>query len=356
MRPNALTSMLVGVALIFPGVAAHAQAQYVRICGNDGGWFYVPNSDICVNVLTGESRQATAGGTWLSHAEPTAGEWVSNPEVGCTGGRLIDVATLTGDDLSHNAYGRYESSTPFELDLAAGEFIANVMMTGGLTVSYGFASWPYDQDNNPICDQGPTLDPGGTLLRSRFCVAMRDSSSASQVLGCKDTTPLADQSATFSFTPSWSEPPSSFASPIFLIGQEDGEEDWGSPPPATCGQWRRVTQSITGSLAITACVRHVDDSATPTTCDSAAATCDESASTPAVCVAGGSLFTVAVNGPAGTRYAVCSVAPAGFEGAVGDEFRCVGADGTDTEPDLLTAEQVAAQFGDGFCGSPVVGP
>lgn len=72
-----------------------------------------------------------------------------------------------------------------------------------------------------------------------------------------------------------------------------------------------------------------------------------------LCDDGGAIFAIGLDGPLSGRYALCRVVPAGYgnPAASATEFRCEDAD-NDGVVDLVTADQLATQFGAGFCGLP----
>ncbi|MBL8785572.1 MAG: hypothetical protein JNJ59_11760 [Deltaproteobacteria bacterium] len=72
-----------------------------------------------------------------------------------------------------------------------------------------------------------------------------------------------------------------------------------------------------------------------------------------LCDDGGAIFAIGLEGPQSGRYALCRVVPAGYgnPAASATEFRCEDADNNGVV-DLVTADQLAAQFGAGFCGMP----
>lgn len=190
--------------------------EYVRICSLYGeGFYYVPGTDVCFNPTTGETRQQTEGGTWVSHIPANPGTWVPNPLMDCLLGRLVKVGTFTSSNFSVNSHGKYET-TPSPLTIGTGEFIAKVMMNGGFNVT----------------------------ARSSFCLSFYDVSTGQySLLGCQDTAPLRDQAATWSYSPLRSVPPASFTRPFKLVGN-NGDE-WGAPG-----------QSFDGTLSCWVCVQH----------------------------------------------------------------------------------------------------
>lgn len=130
-RLVALVTLVVGSL----GVASTASAvpvEYVKVCSLYGvAYHYIPGSDICLNEVTGETREQTPGGTWESLL-PTdnQGHWVSNPRWECGDGRLVRVGTFTPGEFKLNAFEKYQAPA-FGLTLHHGEFISRVMMSGG---------------------------------------------------------------------------------------------------------------------------------------------------------------------------------------------------------------------------------
>ena len=131
-----------------------APVEYVKICTSFGlmGYYYLPGTDICANTVTGMTMEATDGGTW-SALLPTAsqGNWFSLPQLDCAG-RLVLVGNFHPLDFVINAYGRYQAP-PFNFKLQPGEFISNVLVSGGF--------------NDPIqpLRTGPGLSPAQFCLR-----------------------------------------------------------------------------------------------------------------------------------------------------------------------------------------------
>ncbi len=176
--------------------------EYVKVCStyNEPDWYYIPGTDVCFNTTTGETREETIGGTWVSHVPSNSGEWVRSPSLECRPGRLVQVGTFTSSDFTLNSHGKYETA-PFTLTLKHGEFIAKVLIKGGFDVT----------------------------ARSSFCLNFYDVPTLSySLLGCQDTALLMDQFAPWSFTPLRSVPPASFTSPFTLVGN-NGDSPWLTP-------------------------------------------------------------------------------------------------------------------------------
>lgn len=187
--------------------AVHATADPVRICAffNEPGWYYIPETDICLNTATGETRQLTAYGTWRSLGTNTPGNWLAMPKVECIGGKLLKIGNFTSNDFRINDHGKYETA-PINLALRPSEFISKVMIRGGFDVT----------------------------STSRFCLSYMDSLGEYSVpLGCENTAQSMNQPAVFSFTPLLPLPPSTLTRPITLIGNsgnsgEIGNDSWGT--------------------------------------------------------------------------------------------------------------------------------
>lgn len=87
---------------------------------------------MCANDVTGQTRQLTPGGIWVSLLPSNnQGQWVTDPRDACGQGRLVKVGTLGPNDFKVNAFEKYQA-TPVGLRLQRGEFIAKVLMSGGL--------------------------------------------------------------------------------------------------------------------------------------------------------------------------------------------------------------------------------
>ena len=215
-----LQSLALITILVVPCAQSHAAVDYTRICSLYGAsFFYIPQTDICVKVDTGETRQQTTEGTFSSSAPNTPGSWVPNPRAGCKGGRLVKLGTFTSADFSLNVYTKYV--TPLvPLTLRPKEYIANVMMNGGFNVT--------DRSN---------------LCISFYDVDLQYYSS----LGCQNTGPMRDQQATWSFTPRIPLPPAIFGTTLNLLAG-NADEQWPSPP-----------LSFDGSVSCWVCLQRLTD-------------------------------------------------------------------------------------------------
>jgi hypothetical protein len=124
-----------GLCAIAPtGYAQQVQTpvEYVRICTLYGaGFHYIPGTDICMNDMTGDSRQQTEGGTWRTYLPYRDGKWVSNEQQECTpGGKLVKVGTFKSTDFALNPWGKKQTA-PVSVSVKPPEFISKVMMSGG---------------------------------------------------------------------------------------------------------------------------------------------------------------------------------------------------------------------------------
>ena len=107
--------------------------EYVKVCSSYGaGFIYIPGTPTgtCLDQFTGETRQATVGGIWVTFLPYPQGAWVRNPYDGCPSGRLVMVGSFQSTDFTHNMWGK-EQTPPFSLPLSSGEYISKVIMGGG---------------------------------------------------------------------------------------------------------------------------------------------------------------------------------------------------------------------------------
>ena len=165
--------------------------EYVKVCSLYAeSFFYLPGTDICVDLATADARQAAATSlvsdlpacpspaTFVSDATDTTctagnapvgggatlcavacvsgdwqitgkasddnwrwripnnpGTWVPNPQAGCQGGQLVKFGDITGSDLTENPYSRYETTTRYPLNLKRGQYIASVLYQGVITLT-----------------------------------------------------------------------------------------------------------------------------------------------------------------------------------------------------------------------------
>jgi len=207
------------VYLLFIQVtSAYAATEYVRVCSSFGADFMnVPGTDTCFNPTTGETREKLTvdGPIWYSHIPANPGNWVASPWADCSSGRLVNVGTFKASSFLPNSYEKYESA-PIPLMLATNEFISKVMFRGGFDVT----------------------------SRSNFCLSFLDATSGQyEVLGCKNTAKMMNESVTWSFTPLQSVPQSSFTKPYKVVGNS-GDEKW-------------ETDVFNGSLTCWVCIQRM---------------------------------------------------------------------------------------------------
>ena len=56
LRLTALAAFTVAAAVMVRPSTAHAQVEYVRICeGYGAGFYFIPGTDVCLNVATGDA-------------------------------------------------------------------------------------------------------------------------------------------------------------------------------------------------------------------------------------------------------------------------------------------------------------
>jgi hypothetical protein len=193
--------MVAAFAVGFLGVASTGKAEpveYVRICSLYGaGFHYIPGTDVCLNDKTGETREQTEGGTWVS-VGPTSdpGHWANYPQAECLTGRLVQVGTFHPSDFTVNSFTKYQAP-PANFELAHGEFISKVIMRGGF----------YDPlqplASNPGLNSGQfclrvadpnyfTIDMGSTPNHPTFC--------SIAPLGCVTNSQIVGTPAAYSFS------------------------------------------------------------------------------------------------------------------------------------------------------------
>jgi len=199
--------------LVIPATSAYAAVEYVKIC--DENFILVPGTHTCYNPITGETHENIPVNPWYSHIPGNPGNWVASPTDDCLSGRLVNVGTFKSSSFALNSYGKYETA-PIPLWLMTNEFISKVMLRGGFNVT----------------------------SRSNFCLSFLDATSGQyEVLGCKNTAQMMNQSVTWSFTPLQSVPPSSFTKPYKVVGNS-GDEDW-------------ETDVFNGSLTCWVCIQRM---------------------------------------------------------------------------------------------------
>lgn len=208
-----LTAAIACVLAVCTGRPAPATAavEYVKVCSLYGaGYYYIPGTDTCLNVRTGETKRATEAGLWSAQLTKTPGYWVKGPNRACSG-RVRTIGTYGPGNLTLNeAVGVYET-TPSPFSLGKREYIAGVFMKGG----FG--------------------DPA-----VGFCVSIRDSQGTSLVLGCQDQSLMQNTPATWKMIPFRSTPTASMVAPFYFVG---GNADTRWPDLPT-----------TGSVTLSACI------------------------------------------------------------------------------------------------------
>jgi len=197
-----------------------AAVEYVKICTLYGaGFYYIPGTDTCLNVATNDARQQTAGGTWRWRVPNNPGVWAPTPQKACDG-QLVKVGDLTGSSLTFNTHERYETTTPYPLQLKPRQYIASVVYQGGFTgVGQGnfclYYSYP-----DPDYSAGVAYVP----------------------LGCIDTAPQATVPAALAFVPDAPLPPVT-PNAISVVG-------------ANGDQWKVLsTDDIHGALSVWLCLQ-----------------------------------------------------------------------------------------------------
>src|SRR5437773_432316 len=121
LMSHVLVFGLLGIASI-----GHASpVEYVRICSLYGsGFAYIPGTDICLNIQTGDARQATEGGTWRSLLPYPDGKWVTNQQQECSSAKLVKLGTFKSTDFTLIPDYERKTTQPFTLKLKPGEFIS----------------------------------------------------------------------------------------------------------------------------------------------------------------------------------------------------------------------------------------
>jgi len=264
-----VATTVAGIVISRPSCALAAPVQYVKICNLYGdGFFYFPGTNICVNVATNDARQINVAGSYPVSQLPNCpyqnvfvtdatdssctpgntpvGAGTSSCEVACVGGgwqftgndnatwqwrmpnntrtlapnlagscqggQLVKFGDISSSDLSQNARLRWQTSTPFRLNLRQGQYIGSVLYEGGFT----------------------------GVGRGNFCIYYANlANPVFPPLGCIDT---SSQAGVAIFSPDVSIPPSSITSP-YLVGANG--DDW------------KVTSAadIQGTLSIWLCLQ-----------------------------------------------------------------------------------------------------
>ena len=116
---------------------SHA-VEYVRLCPapvGGPGFFYIPGTDRCFNPSTGEVRQSVAISDTKTVIRRSLypypeGKWVTDPRQACGDANLVKVGDFKRTDFKVDSLLMLQS-TPFTLQLKSGQFITNVIMSGG---------------------------------------------------------------------------------------------------------------------------------------------------------------------------------------------------------------------------------
>lgn len=129
MKPSFAIAVLGFAMLSTP--AADAAVEYVRVCSLYGAGFeYIPGTDVCRHVGTGDSRVQTEGGTWRGLLPYPEGKWTTSPALECGFGRSVTLGTFAATDFTANPWNRVQTQ-PVSVSYRPGEFISKVTMSGG---------------------------------------------------------------------------------------------------------------------------------------------------------------------------------------------------------------------------------
>ena len=125
--------LITAFALLAIAPAARAQVQYGRVCTVFGqGFFYIPGTDICHNPSNDDTREQTEYGVWRSLWPYPEGQWVTNPALACPLGRLVKLGAFKSTDFTGPTLpGGKEQTPPVSVPTQPGEFVSNVIMSGG---------------------------------------------------------------------------------------------------------------------------------------------------------------------------------------------------------------------------------
>lgn len=112
MMHRLLAAAAVAGTLLVAVQSAQAQVQYVKVCKAYGaGWAYIPGSETCYNVQTGETRTETDDGTVYGLLEQTelANEGIAIslalPDATIDPGKTFGIAVNVGTFEGHSALG-----------------------------------------------------------------------------------------------------------------------------------------------------------------------------------------------------------------------------------------------------------
>ncbi len=223
-----VATMVAATVMLSPAPAA--AVEYVKICDIYGaGFYYIPGTDTCLNVARNDARQSTEGGTWRWRVPNNPRVWAPTPQKACDG-QLVKVGDLTGASLTLNAHERYETTTPYPLQLKPGQYITSVVYQGGFT----------------SVSQGGFTGVG----QGNFCLYYSYTDpdpSVGQVyvpLGCIDTASQATVPAALAFVPDAPVPPVT-PNAISVVG-------------ANGDLWKVLsTDDIHGALSVWLCLQKV---------------------------------------------------------------------------------------------------
>lgn len=128
MKPSSVILALGLAALATPAVSA---VEYVKVCSIYGAGFeYIPGTDVCLQVGTGDARQQTEAGTWRGRLPYPEGKWTTSPVFECGFGRSVTLGTFVASDFTSNPWNRKQTQ-PISVSSRPGEFISKVTMSGG---------------------------------------------------------------------------------------------------------------------------------------------------------------------------------------------------------------------------------
>lgn len=200
------------VSALFLGTlrASAAPVEYVRICSAYRGYFFLPGADICINPMTGQTMRFTEQGVFPSSTTTTPGTWAKSPRAACRG-RLQTIGTFRPGNLTLNsALGAYETPAK-SFSLSGKEFISGVMIGGHFE-----------------------------LPATGFCIALRDSTGQTAVLGCQNMGLMSNTPALWRMVPRFSAPPTGFTAPFSFVGG-NFDQPWTGP-------------TTSGSVTLSACI------------------------------------------------------------------------------------------------------
>ena len=259
-----LMSLVPVVGLL--GIASNSHAspvEYVKICSLYGaGFHYVPGTDICLNDITGDARQATEGGVWRSLLPYPEGKWVTNLQPECAPGKLVKVGTFKSTDFTLNAWGR-KQTPPFSLQLKPGEFISKVMMSGGfydprvpsrhgVNGSQGLCLRSIDPNLLENSASGPFNPPYGNGLLPIGCVAN------SRIVNMPAAYSITATAAYPSIDASFIDAAGSVAGPYTYGTQLVVTTDLGAGGPFLLTYFDGVAKPLAGTISASVCVEQGD--------------------------------------------------------------------------------------------------